>query len=135
MESVGDMRGEYPDSSVVQSQPPTSTPHQQQPSNYGIYNNDLVTFSSKTRMKYDLYSESHLKMDGWHPWVAGVRHQLSGAIGYLSVMVQSSLVNQPVFSVYVHAHSGRGQRKSAENTVWGLLPSFSNSKECYDADA
>ena len=33
----GDEDGEHTDSSVVRSQPPTSTPHeQQQPSNYGI---------------------------------------------------------------------------------------------------
>ena len=36
VESVGDEHGEHTDSSVVQSQPPTSTPNEQQPSNYGI---------------------------------------------------------------------------------------------------
>ena len=33
---MGDQRGEYPDSSIVQSQPPTSASDEQQPSNYGM---------------------------------------------------------------------------------------------------
>ena len=55
-ESRGDKRGEYPDSSIVQSQHPTSISKEQQTSNYGmtLLNIYHAMFSSVQDLNYIL---------------------------------------------------------------------------------